>query len=290
MKGLKCAITVLRFHGSQLEVHSEETTDQISRETSKLVLAILEKGVAESAADIYDDDEIEPATENEIKKYTVNGTKERRRNLTGDEDSYNKLPYELSTKNVLSEIPVPLRHLVPGANSELVEKARSIVEKPVKQHKIFVVFGQYNSVKRALKRRGWLEKPCDCCRVPRTAANAKKICDSDVSNHVKVGSVADNAKLDLDSIISKLLIGVSPNLLWCTQRNKIEWKRLKREQAVNKFPHAHFTTKIGIHSCLQNCHWFTNFSMNSFFPRCYQVRICQTNIQSKRKYFKQNLD
>jgi hypothetical protein len=152
------------------------------------------------------------------------------------------------------------------------------VEKAVKQHKIFVVFGQYNSVKRALKRRGWLEKPCDCCRVPRTAANAKKICDSDVSNHVRAGNVADNAKLDLDSIISKLLIGVSPNLLWCTQRNKIEWKRLKREQAVNKFPHAHFTTKIGIHSCLQNLHWFTNFSMNSFFPRCYQVRFRQTNI------------
>ncbi len=42
-------------------------------------------------------------------------------------------------------------------------------------------------------------------------------------------------------------------------------------RAVNKFPHAHFTTKIGIHSCLENLHWFTNFSMHSFFPRCYQV-------------------
>ena len=40
---------------------------------------------------------------------------------------------------------------------------------------------------------------------------------------------------------------------------------------VNKFPHAHFTTKIGIHQSLQQLHWFTNFSMNSFFPRCYQV-------------------
>ena len=235
------------------------------------MLAILEKEVAESAADIYDDDQIDPPTETEIKKFTANENKARSRRPTGDDESFNKLPYELSTKNVPTEIPVPLRYLVPGASSELVEKARSIVEKAVKQHKIFVVFGQYNSVKRALKRRGWLEKPCDCCRVPRTAANAKKICDSDGSNHVKVGSVADNAKLDLDSIISKLLIGVSPNLLWCTQRNKIEWKRLKREQAVNKFPHAHFTTKIGIHSCLQNLHWFTNFSMNSFFPRCYQV-------------------
>ena len=41
---------------------------------------------------------------------------------------------------------------------------------------------------------------------------------------------------------------------------------------VNKFAHAQFTTKIGIHSCLENLYWFTNYSMNVFFPRCYQVR------------------
>ena len=45
---------------------------------------------------------------------------------------------------------------------------------------------------------------------------------------------------------------------------------------VNKFPHAHFTTKIGIHQSLQQLHWFTNFSMNSFFPRCYQVPLHTT--------------
>ena len=32
----------------------------------------------------------------------------------------------------------------PGANSELVERAKAIVDKAVRQHKIFVVFGQYN--------------------------------------------------------------------------------------------------------------------------------------------------
>ena len=94
-----------------------------------------------------------------------------------------------------------------------MERAKAIVDKAVRQHKIFVVFGQYNrwmmlmliiklmlmlmlmlmnmmayqhiptrweydddgddddfdfSVKRALKRRGWLEKPCDCCpKLPR---------------------------------------------------------------------------------------------------------------------------
>ena len=34
--------------------------------------------------------------------------------------------------------------LCSGANSELVERAKAIVDKAVRQHKIFVVFGQYN--------------------------------------------------------------------------------------------------------------------------------------------------
>ena len=55
----------------------------------------------------------------------------------------------------------------------------------------------------------------------RTAANAKKNCDQDLPGK-------GDAKFDLDSIISKLLIGVTPNLIWVTQRNKIDWKRLRK--------------------------------------------------------------
>ena len=45
----------------------------------------------------------------------------------------------------------------------------------------------------------------------RTAANAKKSCDGDVS-----GKTGDT-RFDLESIISKLLIGVTPNLIWVIQ-------------------------------------------------------------------------
>jgi hypothetical protein len=33
-----------------------------------------------------------------------------------------------------------------------------------------------------------------------------------------------------DAVIEKLMVGVSPNLYWTCQRNKIEWKRLRRDQ------------------------------------------------------------
>ena len=36
-----------------------------------------------------------------------------------------------------------------------------------------------------------------------------------------------------EAVIEKLMVGVSPNLYWTCQRNKIEWKRLRRDQIGN---------------------------------------------------------
>ena len=134
-----------RFLGNSLEVHAEETQPDSP------------EGVAASTVSRL-----------EIKKTNVS-LKERKRNNT-DDDVANQ-----SSQKVLCEIPhknpdqtsITIRAVVPGANAELVEKAKGIVEKAIKQHKVYVMFGQYGTVKRGLKRRGWLEKPCDCCRVSR---------------------------------------------------------------------------------------------------------------------------
>ena len=40
-------------------------------------------------------------------------------------------------------------------------------------------------------------------------------------------------KCDLESVIAKLLSGVAPNLIWVTQRNKVDWKRLRKDQVTN---------------------------------------------------------
>ena len=141
------AVNGFRFLGNSLEVHAEETQPDSPEGVSSSTVSRLE-----------------------IKKTNVNvSLKERKRNNT-DDDHTNQ-----SSQKVLCEIPnknpdqssIAIRAVVPGANSELVEKAKSIVEKAIKQHKVYVMFGQYGTVKRGLKRRGWLEKPCDCCRVSR---------------------------------------------------------------------------------------------------------------------------
>ena len=69
----------------------------------------------------------------------------------------------------------------------------------------------------------------------RTAANAKKYQTCDVSSNSKGGcggggGGGDENKQDIEGIVSKLLVGVAPNLIWVTQRNKIDWKRLRKDQ------------------------------------------------------------
>ncbi|XP_023323881.1 tubulin monoglycylase TTLL3 [Eurytemora carolleeae] len=157
--------------------------------------------------------------------------------------------------------------------NEIVERAKYIVDKAVKNRKVFIMYGKDGRVRRCLKRRGWLEKPFIFSRIGRYTGTGPVKKDVDLSYQGTSGA-------NLDTLVERFLGGVSPNLVWCNQRNKLEWKRLRRDQLVNKFPHARFTTKIGIHSCLENLYWFTNYSMHSFFPRCYQVFI-----EEERKAF-----
>ena len=137
------AVNGFRFLGNSLEVHAEETEQDSPEEDSSSTVSRLE-----------------------IKKSNIT-LKERKRNKTDDEETNSqKVLCEIPNKNT-DQSTITLRAVVPGANSELVEKAKVIVEKAIKQHKVYVMFGQYGTVRRALKRRGWLEKPCDCCRVSR---------------------------------------------------------------------------------------------------------------------------
>ena len=54
-------------------------------------------------------------------------------------------------------------------------------------------------------------------------------------------------------------------------RRRIPWKYLLKDQTVNKFPSAFFTTKTGLLTSLQQLHWYSPQPVSSFFPRCYQV-------------------
>ena len=82
--------------------------------------------------------------------------------------------------------------------------------------------------------------------------------------------------LKVEMIFSKLTKGFVPHYEWNGHRRRVPWKLLKKDQTVNKFPSAFFTTKTGLHQSLQQLHWYSPFPVASFFPRCYQVRLKHT--------------
>ena len=77
--------------------------------------------------------------------------------------------------------------------------------------------------------------------------------------------------MKIEMIFAKLTKGFVPHYEWNGHRRRIPWKVLKKDQTVNKFPSAFFTTKTGLHQSLLQLHWYSPFPVSSFFPRCYQV-------------------
>ena len=135
-----------RSFSNPLDVHAEELEPPADTSPKRAV---------------SDVDVSRPSLETETAK------KKTDRKRTKSEHDDDKVVKVSDQKTDLSLPGVALRTMLPGVNTDLVDKARTMVERAVKQHKVFIIFGQYSSVRRALKRRGWLEKPCDCCRVPR---------------------------------------------------------------------------------------------------------------------------
>jgi hypothetical protein len=77
--------------------------------------------------------------------------------------------------------------------------------------------------------------------------------------------------LKVDVIFAKMTKNFIPHYEWNGHRRRVPWKYLNKDQTVNKFPSAFFTTKTGLHQSLQQLHWYSPFPVSSFFPRCYQV-------------------
>uniref|UniRef100_A0A0K2TGN2 Tubulin glycylase 3Alike [Bombyx mori] n=1 Tax=Lepeophtheirus salmonis TaxID=72036 RepID=A0A0K2TGN2_LEPSM len=177
---------------------------------------------------------------------------------------------------------------------ELVRRTAQNIERVARQKKIFCTGGHFNGARKALKRRGWIEINCHNGRGPGGCVKAAsfsggnpsiahnqsdaheynlKVLKENLESTIKMLSSGNYKKISNfgEHINYRLLKSFIPNYQWCLQRRRIVWKNLRRDQQVNKFPNAYFTTKIGLHYCLQNLHWFSSHPVSSFFPRCYEV-------------------
>ncbi|NWR01254.1 TTLL3 monoglycylase, partial [Paradoxornis webbianus] len=176
-----------------------------------------------------------------------------------------------------------------------LKKARLLVEKAIKEKKIFAVQGPYPIIRHLLRARGWVERkvPRKSRQLKQQPGNQKKqqlekraeplqhplprdqnkgeTEDEDKSEDEEQCSVDSN---DIHDLMSILVQDQVPNFLWTIRLGNIDQELLPRIEMVNRFPRLNaLCTKEGLCQSLQNLPWFEQVDLNTFFPRCYRLGL-----------------
>ncbi|KAG1942647.1 protein monoglycylase TTLL8 [Pimephales promelas] len=166
---------------------------------------------------------------------------------------------------------------LPLINGDRLRTAKTLVDKAIKEKKVFTVHGPYPVIRAGLRARGWVER-----RLPRPTFLQTRRHDleteatdegdsSDDDDLVEEGERDDEAD-DLYDLMSRLVRNETPYFYWTTKRDSIDCRSLRKDQMTNHYAKAgSFTTKVGLCVNLRNLQWFDEADPDTFFPRCYRL-------------------
>lgn len=159
--------------------------------------------------------------------------------------------------------------------NEKVKRIKVMAEKVTRAKKVFMIKGGYKTVRKALRNRGWVE--LDYHSVKTTPKQKRDQRDSkdeeDDDDEMIEESDSEEEREDEDEYImlTRAIRNCDPNFIWSLKRTEIPSKYLKKDQIVNHFSGAWFTTKFGLCSSLQTLNSFVAVDHRTFFPRCYRL-------------------
>ncbi|KAJ8259841.1 hypothetical protein GJAV_G00174090 [Gymnothorax javanicus] len=171
---------------------------------------------------------------------------------------------------------------LPVINLDRLRTAKALVDKAVKQRKVFSIHGPYPVVRAALRARGWVEH-----RMPRLGpihrrrrggedgdrndaddSGGDDDDDDDSPEEVEKEDDPDN----MFDIMSRMVRNEMTYFYWTTRRDTIDNRTLRKEQMTNHFAKAGtFTTKVGLCVNLRSLQWYAAADPDTFFPRCYRL-------------------
>uniref|UniRef100_A0A8C1LNA8 Tubulin tyrosine ligase-like family, member 3 n=2 Tax=Cyprinus carpio TaxID=7962 RepID=A0A8C1LNA8_CYPCA len=166
---------------------------------------------------------------------------------------------------------------LPVINGDRLKTAKSLVDKAIKEKKVFSVQGPYPVIRAGLRARGWVERRLPRPSVPRPRRHdleteatdeGDSSDDDDFGEEVERDDEAD----DLYDLMSRLVRNETAYFYWTTRRDSVDCRSLRKDQMTNHYAKAgSFTTKVGLCMSLRNLQWFDAADPDTFFPRCYRL-------------------
>lgn len=157
------------------------------------------------------------------------------------------------------ELP-PLPTEVQTVNKTLMNNYRRRIIEAYRKRKVFTVYGCYDSVRKALLRRGWIEK-LGPARFPRL----QKLPEEYLLQNARKGNAFETV------LISKMISNLPVFFLWQPKASRDLYKELKPyRNRIRRSPMLDFTSKVGLIGCAQQQSWYCDQDrMEMIHPRFY---------------------
>ncbi|CAD5112626.1 DgyrCDS1842 [Dimorphilus gyrociliatus] len=180
---------------------------------------------------------------------------------------------------------MPLRASFPPTkskpiNSDRLKLAKELVEKAIRNKKIFTIQGPYRPIRAALRRRGWVErfyKPSKLKSPRKNEERDEKESDSDDDDLTDAddddGPKPWEEEDGIYGIMSRMVRNIPPTFIWCIRsKEATEGAKLRCQQIINHYSGAgSFTTKSGLCLSCRDVPWFEKQDPNQFLPRSFRI-------------------
>ncbi|EDW36942.1 GL25786 [Drosophila persimilis] len=193
-----------------------------------------------------------------------------------DQDSIDKLlarARSISVQRSTSGATTPMSLAPDAQKRQLRNVYRTRVIDAYRNRRIFTVYGNYHTVRRALVRRGWLEK-----LPPTRYAKLQSMSEDALLEHARRGN-------DYETVVISKMINHFPSFfIWQGKGQRDQFSEVRPyRNRVRRSHFLDFSTKVGLVGCAEQERWFREDGVCGMsYPRFY--RLGGNNVEERMAF------